>query len=164
MAKKSSKTTVSSTSQETPTFGLSLGDVLRKAVASTSSIPNAPLSPSSSEASASTTKTPILSPAPSASKQAQPPPLKLCRSIVVRHERKGHGGKTVTTVSGIDASPDSLSALAQVMRKALGCGARAEEGMIVLQGDLVERVRSWLETEGAPNVILGTRPSRPNKP
>lgn len=152
MAKKSSnpaKTTVN----ESPSFGLSLGDVLRKAVTSAPSNPSEPSMPVASPQ-------PTLSPSPSAAKQAQPPPLQRCRSIVVRHERKGHGGKTVTTVSGIEAPPDSLAALAQKMRKAIGCGARAEDAMIILQGDLVERVRSWLEAEGAPNVVLGTRPDR----
>ncbi|MCB9641367.1 MAG: translation initiation factor [Myxococcales bacterium] len=152
MAKKSSKQIpTNAEASKSPSIGLSLGDLLRKAMPNQA--PESSKEPSEASTSPAATKT-------ATSKQAQPPELKQCRSIVLRHERKGHGGKTVTTLSGIDASPDSLAALAQKMKKALGCGARVEDNMIVLQGELLERTRTWLEAQGAPNVVLGTRPPR----
>lgn len=63
--------------------------------------------------------------------------------VVVRHQRKGHGGKTVTMISGI--APHALEILSGEMKRALGCGARVEEGSVVLQGDLVVRAMAFLD-------------------
>jgi translation initiation factor 1 (eIF-1/SUI1) len=47
-----------------------------------------------------------------------------------------------------------LAALAKRMRKALGTGARVEDGQIVLQGDQRDVAGAWLSREGA-TVVLG---------
>lgn len=74
--------------------------------------------------------------------------------VVVRVERKGHGGKTVTCVDGLaGASPDDLEALARDLRKGMGTGARVEGGAVVVQGDLRERVTTWLSARGARRVV-----------
>jgi translation initiation factor 1 len=78
--------------------------------------------------------------------------------IVVRFERKGHGGKTVTIVSGVGGGSRVVEELASEMKKALGCGARVEDGDIVLQGDLVPRAIAFLEKKGAVNLVDGTAP------
>ena len=61
----------------------------------------------------------------------------------VRKERKGRGGKTVTLVEG--AAPKDREALAAQIKKALGTGARVEGEAVVVQGDLVERVRAFVD-------------------
>jgi len=76
--------------------------------------------------------------------------------IVVRRERKGRGGKTVTIVSGIERSPAELERIAKAMRKALGCGSVVEGAAIVLQGDIVPRVQAWLQSHGAARIVLGS--------
>ena len=73
--------------------------------------------------------------------------------LVVRRERKGHGGKTVTLISGLPAP--RLDLLARALRKGLGCGATVENGIIVLQGDIPERAQSWLASHGARQIVLG---------
>jgi translation initiation factor 1 len=74
---------------------------------------------------------------------------------VVRQERKGRGGKTVTVISGpAIVRMTDLAALAKRMRKALGTGARVEDGQIVLQGDQRDVAGAWLSREGA-TVVLG---------
>ena len=75
--------------------------------------------------------------------------------VVVRKERKGHGGKTVTVVDGVLAH--AREDMAGEMKRALGCGARIEDGSIVLQGDLMERAAQWLEKKGAAKVIRGSK-------
>jgi translation initiation factor 1 len=75
--------------------------------------------------------------------------------LVVRRERKGRGGKTVTVVSGIERPPAQLEAIAQAMRKALGCGSTVEQGTIVLLGDIVPRAQAWLEAHGATRIVCG---------
>ena len=75
--------------------------------------------------------------------------------VVVRQERKGRGGKTVTVVDGAGIrAVDDLAALAKRMRKALGTGARVEGEGIVVQGDQRESAQAWLEKQGA-TVVLG---------
>ncbi|QDV07046.1 translation initiation factor Sui1 [Planctomycetes bacterium Poly30] len=81
-------------------------------------------------------------------------------TLIVRHERKGHGGKTVTVIDLSRAGGSSkatLESLAKDLRKALGAGARAGDQEIVVQGDLVERVARFLEDSHGARVILGTR-------
>lgn len=74
--------------------------------------------------------------------------------VVVRFTRKGHGGKTVTVVTGV--APHALEALCTEMKKGLGCGARVEDGAIVLQGELVDRAVGYLEKKGAPKIVRGS--------
>ncbi|HEY3378400.1 MAG TPA: translation initiation factor [Armatimonadota bacterium] len=98
-------------------------------------------------------------PAPEA-KRPTPPgekPIDLASrgKLVVRHERKGRGGKTVTVLSGLSLPPPNLDHIARAMRKGLGCGATVEQGTIVLQGDLTERAADWLRKHGATQVVLG---------
>ena len=71
--------------------------------------------------------------------------------VVVRREKKGRGGKTVTRVSGIARA--HRAALADRLKKALGCGAILEGDDVVLLGSLVDRAADWLEAEGAPRVV-----------
>jgi translation initiation factor 1 len=81
--------------------------------------------------------------------------LSRSRKLVVRRERKGHGGKTVTVVEGVAASPRELEALARRLRKALGCGSWVDGGAILLQGDRAPAAEAWLRANGALHVVRG---------
>jgi translation initiation factor 1 len=72
------------------------------------------------------------------------PPAKL----VVRRERKGHGGKTATRVHGLTTSSTERAALCKDVKRALGCGARWDDDDLLMQGDLLERAASWFESRG----------------
>ena len=78
--------------------------------------------------------------------------------IVLRVQRKGRGGKTVTTLStpGGGLAPGALEPLAREIRRALGCGARVEDGSVVIQGDNAERAEKWLLQRGARRVVRGS--------
>jgi translation initiation factor 1 len=79
-------------------------------------------------------------------KQASPKePKRFGPKVIVRKERKGRGGKTVTLVEGV--LPHAREQLAAEMKRALGCGARIEGESIVLQGDLVERAKAFLDAK-----------------
>jgi len=81
-------------------------------------------------------------------------------NVVVSHERKGRGGKTVTIASWRDtAAPaaGALESLARSLGRRLGSRARVEDGAIVVQGELVERLASILETEHGARVTRGTK-------
>jgi translation initiation factor 1 len=67
--------------------------------------------------------------------------------LVVRMERAGRGGKTITRVTGY-------------LKRALGCGASVQGDDLCVQGNVVERVAQHLENlpggEGSrPKVIRG---------
>lgn len=101
-------------------------------------------------------------PAPPESRSisALPKGLAAGAQVVVRHERKGHGGKTVTVIDLSRAggvSKLALDSMAKDMRRALGAGARAGNHEITVQGDLVERVARFLEVTYGAIVTLGTR-------
>ncbi len=75
--------------------------------------------------------------------------------IVVRREKKGRGGKTVTRVSGLTLEPPALSELAREMKRALGCGATVEAADVLLQGALTERAAEWLRSRLGARVTIG---------
>jgi len=97
------------------------------------------------------------------SKQAAPSPqpirhensieFETLNKLVLRKEKKGRGGKTVTRLEGITASSKALEALAKELRKSLGCGARVEENHIILQGDVRERASQWLTRKGTKKIV-----------
>jgi translation initiation factor 1 len=100
---------------------------------------------------------PSTAPAPGPPAPTAPGGLDLSRAgtLIVRRERKGHGGKTVTVVDGLAGSPAALDALARAMRKALGCGSWVEDGRVVLQGDRPVAAAAWLTRNGARQVTRG---------
>ena len=80
----------------------------------------------------------------------------LARKVVVRRERKGRGGKTVTVVQcADDADTAALDALAKELRKALGTAAQREERAVAVQGDIADRVAEWLKGRGAGRIVRG---------
>lgn len=95
-------------------------------------------------------------PAVAAPPQPKVPPA-LAGKIVVRKERAGRGGKTVTLVEGIALQGDALQEFAREMKKALGCGATVEGAAIALQGEHEDRAKAYLEKKGAAKIVQGTR-------
>lgn len=82
---------------------------------------------------------------------AAPPPL---GKLVVRREKKGRGGKTVTRVSGLP--PARLAELARDVKRALGCGATTEGDDLVLLGSVVDRAAAHLVELGAREIVKGS--------
>jgi len=85
---------------------------------------------------------------------AKKAPARFGDKVVVRLERKGHGGKTVTVVSGV--LPSARDEVMGELKKKLGTGARADDDDIVVQGDVVDRVIAHLQGAGAKKVIKGS--------
>jgi translation initiation factor 1 len=100
------------------------------------------------------------SPSATADASVTPPPTvekaskEFLDKVVVRHERKGHGGKTVTVVSGI--APSAREGICGALKKSLGCGARVDGDDVVLQGELVDRAIAFLQARGAKKVVRGS--------
>lgn len=81
------------------------------------------------------------------------PDLAPCAKLVVRRERKGHGGKTVLVVSGLP--PALREPVMRGLKRALGCGAHVADADVVVQGDNAPRVAEWLGKHGARKVVVG---------
>jgi translation initiation factor 1 len=99
---------------------------------------------------------------PASNRPARPPdparqPPKLPRDGVVRllRDRKGRGGKTVTLVAGLTASPAALAALASDLKRLCGTGGTVRGDVIEIQGDVRERIRPELERRGYTVKLAG---------
>jgi len=73
--------------------------------------------------------------------------------VRVARDKKGRGGKTVTTISGLPLAGAELEALAVTLKKQCGAGGTVKDGVIEIQGDVRERVEPKL-------VALGYRVKR----
>ncbi|MCB9735499.1 MAG: translation initiation factor [Deltaproteobacteria bacterium] len=73
---------------------------------------------------------------------------------VVRFQRKGFGGKTVTLVEKLDLPDDALATWLKDAKTALGLGGRVVDGDLVLQGDCRDRLADWLRARGVKKVTV----------
>lgn len=75
--------------------------------------------------------------------------------LVVRREKRGRAGKTVTRVSGLGLRGAQLDELARRLKRALGCGASVEAPDVLLQGALTDRAAAWLTENLGARVTIG---------
>ena len=81
------------------------------------------------------------------SKAAQEPVQPRLR-CVLRLEKKGRGGKSVTVVAELPRNDAFLAALATELKRACGTGGTAADGAVEIQGDQRERLRPLLAAKG----------------
>ena len=84
---------------------------------------------------------------------AKPGPKPPARAVV-RMERKGRGGKEVTVVDKLELKPGELERWCRELKQALGCGGSVDGDLIVLQGDLRQRIGAVLEAKGVGRVTI----------
>lgn len=70
------------------------------------------------------------------------------QNLRVRIERNHRGGKTVTVVDGFIGSTADLEVLGQQIKKKCGVGGSVKDGLILIQGDLKDRVVKMLMDMG----------------
>lgn len=75
--------------------------------------------------------------------------------LVVARENKGRGGKSVTCVRGLTGSEALRERLAKELRHELGSGVRIEDGVLVVQGAMTDRVAAALSRRGAARIVIG---------
>ena len=75
-------------------------------------------------------------------------------TIVLRKERKGRGGKTVTTIQGVHGDKASINDLVRTIKRRLGCGGRTDGALIVIQGDCREQLAVLLQERGAGQIRI----------
>ncbi len=74
----------------------------------------------------------------------------------IRREKAGRAGKTVTTISGVEAIPAAESeALLKRMKNECGAGGALKQGQFVIQGDHRDTLEAFLKAEGYQTVRAG---------
>ncbi len=75
-------------------------------------------------------------------------------TAVLRIEKAGRGGKTVTVVDRLPRQHKLLDELSRLLKQKCGAGGtygvRDGHGIIEIQGDARERIKAVLEQEGIP--------------
>lgn len=87
-------------------------------------------------------------------KKPEIPPAKGPARAVVRLERKHRRGKEVTVVDKLGLREPELEQWCRDLKQALGCGGAVEEGAIILQGDLRQRLPTVLTAKGVAKVTV----------
>lgn len=94
---------------------------------------------------------------PPGPKPAEPPAAVETKGparAVVRLERKHRGGKEVTIVEKLGLGPAALATWCRELKQALGCGGAVDGDVIVLQGDLRQRLPAVLTSKGVGKVTV----------
>lgn len=75
--------------------------------------------------------------------------------VRIQKQTSGRKGKGVCLISGIDADDATLASIAAELKKKCGCGGAVKEGIIEIQGDKRELLKSLLEAKGMKVKLAG---------
>ncbi|MGA4623196.1 stress response translation initiation inhibitor YciH [Citrobacter meridianamericanus] len=76
---------------------------------------------------------------------------------IVRIQRQisGRKGKGVCLITGVDQDDAELAKLAAELKKKCGCGGAVKDGVIEIQGDKRDLIKSLLEAKGMKVKLAG---------
>lgn len=75
--------------------------------------------------------------------------------VRIQRQTSGRKGKGVCLISGIDLDDTALALLAAELKKKCGCGGSVKEGVIEIQGDKRDLLKSLLEAKGMKVKLAG---------
>lgn len=75
--------------------------------------------------------------------------------VRIQRQTSGRKGKGVCLITGIDADDAGLAALAAELKKKCGCGGAVKDGVIEIQGDKRELIKTLLEAKGMKVKLAG---------
>lgn len=75
--------------------------------------------------------------------------------VRIRRETSGRKGKGVSTVSGVPLDAAKLKALAKKLKQLCGTGGSVKDGVIEIQGDHRETLKTELEKQGFTVKLAG---------
>lgn len=75
--------------------------------------------------------------------------------VRIQKQTSGRKGKGVCLISGIDADDTTLASIAAELKKKCGCGGAVKEGIIEIQGDKRDLLKSLLEAKGMKVKLAG---------
>ncbi|MDX2213671.1 MAG: translation initiation factor [Oculatellaceae cyanobacterium bins.114] len=77
------------------------------------------------------------------------------QQVRVQASRKGRKGKTVTVISGFQASPETLASLLKQLKAQCGAGGTLKENEIEIQGDHTQKLAQVLTQLGYKAKVSG---------
>ena len=75
--------------------------------------------------------------------------------VRIQRQTSGRKGKGVCLISGIDQDDAELTKLAAELKKKCGCGGAVKDGIIEIQGDKRDLIKSLLEAKGMKVKLAG---------
>ncbi|QWZ48007.1 stress response translation initiation inhibitor YciH [Enterobacter bugandensis] len=75
--------------------------------------------------------------------------------VRIQRQTSGRKGKGVCLISGIDLDDAELNKLAAELKKKCGCGGAVKDGIIEIQGDKRDLIKSLLEAKGMKVKLAG---------
>jgi translation initiation factor 1 len=69
------------------------------------------------------------------------------QKLKISLDRKQRKGKTVVLISGFVGKSEDLELLAKELKTKCGVGGSAKDGEIIIQGDMIEKVKDILRTK-----------------
>jgi translation initiation factor 1 len=88
--------------------------------------------------------------------EAAPPDVPKGDGIVrIRRETKGRNGKGVTSISGVPLAEPELKTLAKSLKQLCGTGGSVKDGVIEIQGDMRDKLKTELEKRGFTVKLAG---------
>ena len=69
-------------------------------------------------------------------------------NVRVSRETKGRKGKGVTLIKGLAMDAATLASMGKKLKTMCGSGGTVKEGVIVIQGDHIERILDFLKEQG----------------
>lgn len=75
--------------------------------------------------------------------------------VRIQRQTSGRKGKGVCVISGIDLDDTALAKLAAELKKKCGCGGSVKDGLIEIQGDKRDLIKSLLEAKGMKVKLAG---------
>jgi translation initiation factor 1 len=77
--------------------------------------------------------------------------------IRIQKESKGRGGKFVTCIYGIPYAANELSLFVKKIKQKLATGGNVKDGVVMIQGDKVRKIKELLEYNGLKVKIVGSK-------
>lgn len=75
--------------------------------------------------------------------------------VRIQRQTSGRKGKGVCLITGIDADDATLATIAAGLKKKCGCGGSVKDGVIEIQGDKRDLIKTLLEARGMKVKLAG---------
>ncbi|MTD39592.1 stress response translation initiation inhibitor YciH [Erwinia sp. CPCC 100877] len=75
--------------------------------------------------------------------------------VRIQRQTSGRKGKGVCLIAGVDGDDAELVRLAAELKKKCGCGGSVKDGIIEIQGDKRELIKTLLEAKGMKVKLAG---------